>query len=166
MLSKDDLKMAIDDARVRHAAVVQLIYFTDQQAMSLLTFYTTVGIAAATGAVAAWAGTTVVPHAAAWALGSAVPVAFVAALFCFFAMRTSKLSLPGRDAEFWLWALEPRVKRKDVFVAYLKNLRDKNGQLARLNKRTGYALRGAKISGMLLPLIALTVGLGTMWCGY
>jgi hypothetical protein len=48
MLSGDDLKFAIEDARLRHEAVLKLIFFTDTQATSLLGLYISLGVACAT----------------------------------------------------------------------------------------------------------------------
>lgn len=45
MPEKTDWKLVIEDARTRHAAVVNLIYFTDSQAMNLLRLYVTVASA-------------------------------------------------------------------------------------------------------------------------
>jgi hypothetical protein len=163
MLADEDLKTAIDDARARHVAVVQLIQIADTHAMSLLTFYTTLGVAAATGAAAGLSNAALLPRAAGWALASVVPVAVFSAVFCFLAMRTTRLNLPGREAKFWLWALDPAVARRDVFVEYLKNLATKNELNNRVNERTGGFLRIAKLSGIAIPVISLSVGLSALW---
>lgn len=165
MLADEDLKIAIDDARARHAAIVQLIYFTDSQAMSLLNYYTTIGVAAATGAVAALSTDTILPRAAGWALASAVPFSVAAALLCFFAMRTTRINLPGREADFWIWGMNPAIDRKRVFIEYLNNLKSKNELNTRTNERTGRTLRAAKISGIAIPLISLASGLFALWRG-
>ncbi len=62
-LSDDQLKVAIDDARARQAALLQSIYFNDQQALRLLRLYVTLGLAAAAGAISSGAPCqTVKPH--------------------------------------------------------------------------------------------------------
>ena len=47
----DKLKLALDDIRARHKAVYDLIVLTEQQALSFLRLYVTLGLAAASGAV-------------------------------------------------------------------------------------------------------------------
>ena len=53
---------------VSQFTVVALIYFTDQQAMSLLRLYVTLSIATVSGAAAGFSGMSSIPLTAAWAL--------------------------------------------------------------------------------------------------
>lgn len=165
MLSDDDLPVAIGDARTRHAAVVDLIYFTDRQAMGLLSLYITLGVAAASGAVVAFGKQPLLPTAVGFGLGGATITLVIGAWFCFRAMKTETINLPGRGAEFWLWANHPKVDRRAAFVQYLQNLKDKHDQNNEINRRTSRYLRNAKLCGIGVPLAALASGAVPLLCG-
>ena len=52
MLTSDEVRFAIEDARTRHAAIVDVIFKTDEAAMTLLTTYLTLALATASGMLA------------------------------------------------------------------------------------------------------------------
>jgi hypothetical protein len=52
MLTHEQWRFAIEDARARHEAILTLIYATDRQAMSMLSLYVTLGLATASVFVA------------------------------------------------------------------------------------------------------------------
>src|SRR5690606_29655615 len=101
MLDTDQLQVALDDARARQTALLQLIYFTDQQAMSLLRLYVTIAVATATGAATGFAPNSWIPMAASIGLTVVSIALLVGCYFCFQAMKTAELALPGRGADFW-----------------------------------------------------------------
>lgn len=153
-VEKDEFRNVVDDARARHAAVVALIYFTDQQAMALLRLYVTLGIATASGAAAALAGT-FIPRSVGWGLGAATFVLIIGAWLCIRAMRSREINLPGRGPDFWLWALRSDVSRADVLKAYLENLAEKTKKNAAINLENGKAFQYAKVCSLLTPAAAL-----------
>lgn len=155
-LFETEFRTVIEDARTRHAAVLALIYFTDQQAMGLMRLFMTVGIATASGAAAGLTSSTLLPRPAGWALLAATLVFSVGAALCLMAMRSANINLPGRGADFWLWALdEAQVDREKALRAYLANLRDKLAMNNQTNARSAAALTAAKWCAALAPLAAL-----------
>lgn len=158
MLSNDDWKIALDDARKRHEALTALILFTDTQALNLLKLYLTLGIAAASGAFAGLTSLAVIPFAVSCALIGASLLMLIGSFFCFEAMATVNVSLPGRDAEFWLWAAREDVPREEAFRAYLENLIPKSTQNRNTNRETALALNRAKMCAVLTPLAMLLAG--------
>jgi hypothetical protein len=158
MLSGDDWKVAIDDARTRHAALTNLIFFTDTQASGLLRLYLTIGAAAASGAVAGLTKSAPLPFATSWALIGLAAALLLGSWFCFRATETSVLSLPGRGAEFWTWAAREDVPRELVLKSYLDNLVPEIQINRKLNAVTAVALSHAKLCGMIAPGVALVAG--------
>ena len=65
--------------------------------------------------------------------------------------------MPGRGAEFWIWASHEDVMRLDVFKAYLENLKDMTERNIRLNEKTGGHLATAKKFGLAAPVFAFIV---------
>ena len=153
MLNDEQLQFAVEDARTRHEAVVNLIYQTDQKAVSLLSLYVTLALATASGFVGSILATPVVPS------GFAVPL-FVATLgfvlgayMCFRTLQASKINLPGRQAKFWLWAMHENVTPAHAFQSYLENLQSKSDQNNALNLKTSKSLRWAHRLGIARPLL-------------
>src|SRR4051812_13959654 len=103
-LAKDDLRTVIEDARARHSAIVGLIQETDRQGSSLLRVFATLGIACASGAAASFAAQPILPRPVGFALTAAAMLLSIGAGFCFGAMRSGIINLPGRGPDFWLWA--------------------------------------------------------------
>lgn len=164
MINPDDWKIAIEDARHRHAAVIAVIYFTDSQAMALLRVYVTVGLATAAGAVASFTGSAAaLPQPVGFALASATIMLAVASWFCFRAMDTTSINPPGRGAEFWLWVIEQDVARDDFARRYLQNLVTKTEANLAINKLTSSRLSRARKCAVWVPLVSLAVGVGAHW---
>lgn len=153
----DALKMAIDDARVRQAAVLQLIYFTDQQALGLLRLYVTLGLGAVAGTAAGLGPDAVIPRAAAMGLAGAALVLFVGCFLCFRAMQSAQLTFPGRGADFWRAALfaSEHVELCGIVKQYLEDLTIGQTRDRETNKRTAAALKHAKWAGLAAPATAL-----------
>lgn len=145
--------VALDDVRARHQAVVDLIYFTDQQATTLLQLYVTVGLALATAAATALSGATPIPVAAGWGLLASVGALGLGCYFCLKATEARALNLPGRGAEFWIWASREDVSEEEAFSAYLKNLEAKQLSNNAVNAVTAGALKRAKRAGALTPAV-------------
>lgn len=158
-LSAEDLRFAINDARERQRATVDLIGKIDQQALSLLQLYVTLAGAALTGAGAVLlsAQPTYPPALGIGLIAFSVPI-IVGAVFCVVTIWPGRVSLPGRDPDFWLWANGDSVGAEIAYVAYLKQLEPKNQINIALNKRVSNWMLAAKISGIAAPLIGFLVG--------
>lgn len=154
MLERDDLKTAIEDARHRHNAVIQLMLASDNQALSLLRLFLTIALATAAGSVSTVASS--LPLSV--ALGSATVSMFAAAVFCFRVIETTAINLPGRGAEFWLWGLDTPENRETVFRQYLTTLSDKHEQNNKANARQAKALRHAKWCALATIPVAAVAG--------
>ncbi len=164
LLEKDDWKIALEDARVRHGSVVNLICFTDSQAVNLLRLYVTIASASAAGAITSFASNiSALPLAVGWGLAVATLAFVTASYFCFLAMTPASINLPGRDAEFWLWAMRSDVERTEVFKAYLTNLKEKTELNNSVNLSGSKHLTHAKQIGMAAPIFALVVGCVAAW---
>lgn len=158
MLEKDDWKIAIEDARFRQNALMQLIYAGDRQALSLLRLFLTLAVAAAGGALSIFLGTWSLPIEAAWALSAASALLLGSAVSCTLAIMGGAVNLAGRGAEFWLWAAEKSVTREEAFIAYLQNLEAKHETNKVRNLKQARALMVAKIGGLIATPIAAAIG--------
>lgn len=155
---ESEFRTIIEDARARHSAVVTLMYHLDQQAIGLLRLYATLGVATASGALAGFGGSQIVTLPMAWALAFTAIVLIIGAALCFFVLRPTRLSLPGRDPDFWEWAIRPDVERLQVVSSYLETLKQKAKENKGRNRLSAFALFGAKACGFIAPLVALTGG--------
>jgi hypothetical protein len=158
MLNSEELRFAIEDSRTRHEAIVALIYWTDQQAMALLALYVTLGLATAGGFIFGITQESMLPPALLASLFAATVMLTLGALTCFYAMQTAVFNLPGRQAEFWLWADSPKIKVDDAYREYLRNLQNKHGLNDGVNFQTSLALRRARMLGVFTPVSALIAG--------
>ena len=163
-ISGDLFKVGLDDARARHAAVVNLILFTDTQALGLLRLYIPLGIATASGAVASFSKNPTIPVAAGVALAAATVCLIVASWLCFRAMATTKINLQGRGAEFWEWAADQSAS--DTFRHYMQNLKAKQAENNKLNARTARMLDFAKKCAIASPAFAAVAGSIAVWAGF
>ncbi len=158
MLEKDDWKLALEDARHRHNAILGLIHAADNQALALMRLYMTLGSAAAAGAVSVFSLQPSVAVPVASALASAVGVLAYGAFKCFSVLDTASVNLPGRGAEFWLWAANERIERVEVFKNYLTTLSEKHRINNEVNDKQTASLRRAKLAGIFTPIAALIAG--------
>jgi hypothetical protein len=154
----NEIRLAIEDARARHAAVVALIYFTDTQAMGLLRLYATLALATASGGTVTFTSHAPFSRSLALALAAATMVLVVGAAFCLRAMRSGVISLPGRPADFWLWAMGPDVNQHDWSRKYLDNLAEKASLNEKLNAGSARALQLAKFCALILPIATAAGG--------
>ncbi|MBR0752513.1 hypothetical protein JQ604_09970 [Bradyrhizobium jicamae] len=153
-LSVEDLRFAVNDARERHKATVDLIGRIDQQALSLLQLYVTLAGAALSGAgVILLSAQSGYPRALGFGLiGFAAPLVFGAVL-CVATIWPAAVNLPGRDPDFWLWATHDGVQAQDVYRSYLEALAPKAKQNVELNLRMSRLMLVAKIAGIAAPLL-------------
>jgi hypothetical protein len=162
MLDSSDIQFACNDARIRNAAIVDLIHQGDRAALALLQFYVAVASAAISAAAAIFFTTAPIPKAYGCTLiGIAVPL-MAGALCCFVSMWGADIHLPGRKADFWLWAMKPEVEAKAAYAAYLDRLLEGQATNTALNRRMAKWLDYAKRCGVLAPfvgLVALFVGI-------
>jgi hypothetical protein len=155
MLESSDVQFACNDARVRNAAIVDLIHQGDRHALALLQFYIAVASAAISAAAAIFVTAAPIPKVFAWApIGIAVPLV-VGAYCCFVSMWSADIHLPGRKADFWLWAMRPDVETKAVYQAYLDRLVEGQATNTALNKQMAKWLDYAKRCGVLAPALGL-----------
>jgi 4-alpha-glucanotransferase len=157
-IEKDDFRTVIEDARVRHGAVVGLIYQTDNQALALLRLYATLVVATASGAIASLGPSASLPRPLGWALIAATLVLAVGSSLCLMALRSSRINLPGRSADFWRWAASEDITRRHALDAYLATLETKGASNNKINARTATALKWAKLCSLVLPIAMLTAG--------
>ncbi|MGH6736339.1 MAG: hypothetical protein ACRECX_09710 [Methyloceanibacter sp.] len=159
IMNADQLKLAIDDARHRQIALLDLIYSTDTKALGLLRLHVTIGMAAAAGAVAGFTSTSSIPKSVAVGLIAAVVALFVGCVFCFRSMRSAKVSLPGRGADFWKAALDNKVTVPVIADQYLSELANGQERDRETNRVTARDFAIAKWAGIVSPALALVTGL-------
>jgi hypothetical protein len=149
----DDFKLAFDDVRARQTALVNLIIFTDQKAMTIFRLYVTLGIAAGVTGAAGFFRPDALLEFARWGMVATACWLAVGAIFCFRAMSQSSINLPGRGPEFWLWALRPEIEYQEVVEAYLHELQERQKSNRDLNEKTAAAMNVAVKMGIATPLI-------------
>lgn len=155
MLTTDETRFALEDARRRQAALLDLIYSIESQAGRLLSLYVTLGLASASAATAIILGTIEVPVAVGVGLLGAMAVLLVGSLFCFGAMKPALVGLPGRGADFWVWAHHEDNDFTKVALEYLSGLQVKQDRDHKHNQLTAGSLAWAKRMGIFTPLAAL-----------
>lgn len=164
MLDKDELKIAVEDARARQVALVQLLYFIDTQAMNFLRTYITIEAAAVSAIVAASASNwSFKAELIAAALGMLLAL-IAGSYYCFYTMRTVNITLPGRGPDFWIWGLDRAVPHDDVALEYMTALQETMQKNRAINEKSSRSLERAKLSGVLSPFVALGFGLVAAAC--
>lgn len=150
----EELRFALDDARRRHSAVVDLLASNDRQALSFLQLYVALaGGALSGGAAILFSTVTSFPRPLGFGLfGFAAPVV-IGAVFCMIAVWPSDINLPGRKADFWIWAND--VSSEEAYIAYLRNLAIKEAQNSDLNAKCGRFMLLAKLMGVAAPIAAI-----------
>lgn len=148
------IEIAVEDVREKHKALFELIRFTDQQAMALLSLYTTLAVAAASGFGASLGSAPLLPAAAGWALLAAC-AAFVVGTGCALrVMWSSDIATPGREPDFWQWADGDHCGAQDVLSAYLKQMEEPIAWNRSLNRKTTRWLQAARACGIAAPVLA------------
>jgi hypothetical protein len=164
MLDKIDAKVIIDDVRTRHAAVLQLIYFTDTQATSLMRIYVVIGLAGASGSAAALSNSAI-PRAMGGAFAAAAIMAVIGAALCMRAMAPADVGFPGREPSFWRWIVDEGLSDADAIAKYLARAEEKLTQIYAVNVRGAAALNRAKWFALTIPIAPVLVGLVAWKCG-
>ncbi|GEM_PF-2273648 len=154
----DDWKIAIEDARFRHNAVLGLIYAADNQAMGLLRLYLTIALATSTGAASSLLEGSKIPPTIGFSLLAVTATLIWSSWQCFKTIEVADINMPGRGAEFWLWAADNNIERKKYAYEYLKTLAEKHKLNNQINNRQTRALRRAKLGGISSPVIAFIAG--------
>jgi hypothetical protein len=159
MKEAGELPIAIDDARVRLQSLVDLILFTDQQAMTLLSVYVTLGTAAAGIALTALSSEPLIPVSAGWGMAAAAIMLFAGAILCLRAAApVATFPLAGEGADFWLWAVRERIDLQATTLKYLERLEASTTISRELNRLGASELKVAKRLGLATPLVALASG--------
>lgn len=153
----EETRFALDDARQRQAALLNLIYSIERQASDLLRLYVTLALAAASAATASVVTKSSILSVLGAPLLAAVFALSIGSWFCFRAMKSAPVCLPGRGADFWIWAQDTRITFEDAAKAYLTELKDRQTRDQRLNRLTAEDLAMAKRIGIATPIIAIIV---------
>lgn len=156
MLTDEQWRFALEDARTRHEAVIGLMYAVDQQATSILSLCVTLDLATASGAIAALSKDSIIPAIFVIPLIIATITFAIAAWFCFIALTPAIINMPGRDPNFWLWANgdEP-ANAAEVYTSYLNDLAEQRKKNNAVNKGAAVALARAKTLCVAAPLLML-----------
>lgn len=155
MLESSDIQFACNDARVRNAAIVDLIHQGDRHALALLQLYIAVASAAISAAAAIFVTTAPIPK-----VFALVPICIAVPLVggaycCFVSMWSADIHLPGRSADFWQWAMRPDLEPRAVYEAYLERVLEGQKTNRALNTRMAKWLDYAKRCGVLALFLGL-----------
>lgn len=155
-LSPEDMRFALNDARERHKATIDLITGIDRQALSFLQLYVTLSGAALSGAgVILLASAPAYPRALGIGLlAFAMPIV-AGAVLSMITIWPGDINLPGRDPDFWQWANGDLVTTEHAYRQYLDNLAVKARQNMKLNARLSNLMLAAKMAGVAAPIIGL-----------
>lgn len=149
------IEIAIEDVREKHKALFELIRFTDQQAMALLSLYTTLAVAAASGFGASLGKDAIIPAAGGAGLLAAAVALAAGSACCFRVLRSATISTPGRGPDFWIWAMEnPGVDETEMLSSYLRQLEKPIATNRAVNASGTWWLMLARICGMAAPILA------------
>lgn len=160
MLTPDEMRFAMDDARRRHSAIVDLLGANDRQMLGFLQLYVALTAAAVSGGAAIVFGpASALPKALGIGLLAFAAPLVVGAVFALLAGWPSDVNLPGRDADFWLWANEDNIDFPRAFRAYMETLSEKTRSNSALNLRLARRAYIAKLLGAAAPFVALAAAL-------
>jgi hypothetical protein len=160
-LSVEDLRFAVDDARRRHAALVDLIHALDRQALGFLQLYIALSGGALSGMVAILftANSAGFPHMLGYFLYGFAMFTVIGAIHCVIAMWPAKINMPGHLPEFWIWADRDDVGAERAYRAYLNDLVCPALRNEKVNASMAWHLTRAKINGVIAPLAGIAIGL-------
>lgn len=151
-LSPDVIKVVFDDVRARQSALLGLIYFVERQAMNLLRLFITAGVAMVAAFAAGVQSVNPILHSLYPSALAGLVLTTVGAAFCFRAMKTVELNLPGRGAEFWLWLLDnPHVETTAQLRFYLEDLEKQQADTRVVNVSNARSFERAKKVAVLTP---------------
>lgn len=159
-MSKFDLKVVLDDVRARDTALLNMIVAIDRQALALFRIYVTLAVALGSAAVAgAYSSTANVNSWIVWGAGSAALGLAVGCHFCITTVRSAKLGVPGKNADFWKWALRDDISEEAMVDAYLKYSDDAQQQNYRVNDQSTRSMRIAKRLGVASVVIGGSIAI-------
>ncbi|WP_454655114.1 hypothetical protein [Bosea beijingensis] len=157
-MPKVDLKNVLDDVRARDNALLNMIVHLDRQALALFRIYVTLAVA-----LAAVAGSySVSARIDVWTAVGAAAAALVLAIGCFFCMQTvrsAKVGVPGKGADFWMWALRDDVSEEALLTAYLNYSDEAQKQNYRVNDHSTRCLKIAKRLGVASIIVGGAIAL-------
>lgn len=155
-LAPDDMRFALNDARERHKATIDLICGIDRQALSFLQLYVTLSGAALSGAgvILLSSGSSYPRALGIGLLAFAAPIV-LGAVLSIITIWPRDINLPGRDPDFWQWANGDLVATEHAYRQYLDNLAVKAKQNISLNSRLSNLMLTAKIAGVTAPIAGL-----------
>lgn len=161
MLTTDDLKFAVDDARRRVAADTDLTLANDRTSLSLMQMCVTIGAGAFSGAAYLYFSAPQYPRQLSVGLVVLGLVVSSAAICALASTWSGSITLPGRDASFWQWADSEGVTADDAYRAYLSNIALKQPTILRrgeMSFRLGLAAKSlfavAPLFGVVAAFIA------------
>ncbi len=159
-LAKVDLKNILDDVRARDVALLGSIVALDRQALALFRIYVTLAVALGSAAVAGAYSSS--GNVSAWIIYGAASAACglaVACHFCIVTVRSAKLGVPGKNADFWRWAIRDDVTEQYLIEAYLELSEKAQQQNYSVNDNSTRSMRIAKRLGIASVLIGGVVAL-------
>lgn len=167
-MAKPELKNILDDVRARDAALLGMIVAIDNHALALFRSFTTLTVALATASVIGATSSTIrIDALVIWGTGVAALGLAIASWYCILSIRSSKLGVPGKNADFWQWALRDDVNDAHLIEKYLEYSNTSQQQNFLVNDHATKCLKAAKrlcvasvIVGGVLSLVGAS-GLAT-----
>jgi hypothetical protein len=145
-MAKFDLKIVFDDVRGRDAALLNVILAGDRQAVALFRVFVTLVVALVSATIAASLSTTV---SLTWGMvtGAILAIAGLCAACwqCIRAIRTANMALPGKRAEFWIWARREDIDEETAVNTYLEQSREAQDTNHKVNTQSAASLKLAKL---------------------
>jgi len=151
----DTTKLALDDVRNHMKGLLDAVLSADRQAMTLMGYYLSIAAGCGGGLIASSSTNARVPVAGVLALIAILSCVLAGAACCLIAMRRSRISMPGREAGFWVWAGRPDVDAQSVYEAYLERAQEGLDLLKATNSYMACWLERARWCGFCTPFVAL-----------
>ncbi|MCF1502948.1 hypothetical protein L0F51_04105 [Afifella sp. H1R] len=148
----ENAKFAVTDTHMRTSSLVGLTKFNDQQAMSLLQLYVTVGLAALAGALAtADDGSRLFGWPATVGLGVFAVAVFSGAVLSHLSMKPCRdVPFAGGGADWWLWALrDGAVDMESALLDALERANEKQQKFLEFQRTSAKRLTRARQSALI-----------------
>jgi hypothetical protein len=162
-MAKFDPKIILDDVRSRDVALLTILLATDRQAVALFRVYVTLAAALISAAVAgAIKANEAVDVWITVGVGLSASGLARACWYCIVAIKTAKVGMPGKGAEFWQWARRDDISEDVALDAYLNQALTAQDTNIEVNRRSSNCLRMAKrlgVGSVALGAIVLLIGL-------
>ena len=163
------LELALEDIRARQTAVVDHIRAFEGQALSLLGVSSALAVACISAVATVISQDSLLPIAAAWALGGAAASFAYGTFFSIRVMSSTEMGLPAKDGSFWTEAvLNPESERSpsDILAGYIASSKNSTEQNEKLIKLLSRRLQHARAGIGLAPISALVAGGGALGAPY